>query len=321
MLDQMSQLTASGIPMVRALQTMAGKSAFAGQKKWAHQLLKPVEKGESLSLALQDHPGALRREHIAYLSAAENHAQLPLALGDCARELREETRIQKEWGWSLFYPWVLVHLAIILPNMFRLVTEGGSSFVNHVINQFLWFDGTLAVLLVAKWLLDQVPGVATLMDGAGLMIPGLGPGRARIQQARFIRSLSGLYSVGLGIPKAFQTSMLSLRNRYLLKAAQKGYRHLDGGSALGWVISSLPWVPPESEDIVLIHQESGSLDQGLLLVSTNLQQLGERGLARFRKIVPLLFYLAAAGFAAFTIIQFWQEYYTGTLDSLLDGTF
>jgi len=315
-LEQLATLLEAGVPIVQGLQRLGATGQRGPGRAWARRLAAEIEAGESAAGALARHPRVLRRDQIRFLGAAEQQAGLPLGLRECARELEQEVAHARAWWSALAYPFILLHVAIALPSLYMLVTGSAAAYVEHVLTRVTLVDGAIVSMWLLYRLAQEVAGLREMVDGALLLIPALGAGRARLEQARFLRALSGLYAVGISIPGAYQTARLTYRNRFLAARAAKLARRLDNGAALDWVVGRLPWIPAEAEDILAVHRTAGSLDRGLLLIATDLHQRGERSLDAFRKFVPKLVYLAVAGYVAYVVIQFWASYYGGVIGDL-----
>ncbi|MDI6774503.1 MAG: type II secretion system F family protein [Verrucomicrobiota bacterium] len=280
---QMAGLLRAGVPILKALATVAEQSESARLADLARKLTADVRDGNPLSLALARHPKVFSELFVSMALAGESAGALDTMLFRLAeaREREEETRRKVQS--ALAYPimivgvgvvTVFVLLAFFLPKvavLFRdyrdlpLPTRILMNLSDFFSASGHWIVlGFLLLAAVARRLAAMEKG-RTFVDTIRLRLPLLGTFLRQADIARFGRTLALLLDAGIQIDRALSLSAGTLRNS-VLRDTIVGVRQemVNQGMTLSDGIRNSPHFPPLVANLTAVGEESGQLDKSLL---------------------------------------------------------
>jgi MSHA biogenesis protein MshG len=311
---QMYSLMKAGIPIIRAIKSLADSTGSVRVREVMTALASELENGRSLSVAMASHPKVFSRLIVSLVHVGENTGRLDDAFLQLTFYFEQELETRKQIKQATRYPiFVLFALAVamvilnifVIPqfaNMFarfnaelpwstQLLLASSSFFIN--------FWPLLLVLLVAT-----VVGVSFyLQTPAGkfrfgrwkLKVPIIGSIINRATLGRFARSFSMMLKAGVPITTALSLVAEAVDNDYLGEKIREMRRSIERGESLLRVSQQSNMFTNLVLQMVSVGEETGQMDEML----TEVAGFYEREVAfdlksLTAKIEPILIAIVAA---------------------------
>jgi len=315
-LQQLATLSAAGMPLTDSLASIATGMDKRKAKRAVLAIRQSVLEGGSLANALRDQ----RMDDVIcnMIAAGEETGQLEAVAARLAELLEYRQQLNQELLSATLYPAIILGfgmlvmlflMTVVVPQVVTVFERAGgdlpalTKFVIAV-SDFLrayggWLVVVLAGLVLAYRLSMRREALRGRRDGLLLRLPGIGKLLAKIDTARFARTLGMLLTGGVPVLAAMHIanqnwSMLPLRA--LGESARENMR--EGGS-LSEALKTGGMVPHLAIQLLAVGEQSGALDTMLLRVAEHFEREVSRGLKRLLTVAePVLVLLMALGVGA-----------------------
>ncbi|SNY58283.1 MSHA biogenesis protein MshG [Arsukibacterium tuosuense] len=311
---QMYSLMKAGIPIIRAIKSLAESTGSPRLRQVMTDLASELENGRSLSVAMANHPKVFSRLIVSLVHVGENTGRLDEAFLQLTfyfeQELETRKQIKQATRYPIFVLFALVVAMVVLnifvipqfANMFarfnaelpwstQLLLASSSFFIN--------FWPLLLVLL-----LGAVVGISFyLQTPAGrlrwgrwkLKVPIIGSIINRATLGRFARSFSMMLKAGVPITTALSLVAEAVDNDYLGDKIREMRRSIERGESLLRVAQQSEMFTDLVLQMVSVGEETGQMDEML----TEVAGFYEREVAfdlksLTAKIEPVLIVIVAA---------------------------
>jgi general secretion pathway protein F len=317
---QLAGLVTAGLPLERALTSLADEAEYPAQRDLVATIRAEVNAGSALATALAHHPREFSGIFIAVIGAGEHSGQLGLVLERLADELEEQQNLQAKLLGAALYPAIVsaVALAIVLfllayvvpqiANVFAsskqalpLLTRimlGISGFVRHY--GWLLLAALLFIAVGARLAWSRAV-FREQFDATWLRLPVLGRMARSYNAARFASTLAMLGGAGVPILKALQAAAETLSNRAMRADALQALALVREGAPLASALAHKQRFPPLLAMFARLGEQTGQLpamlDRAALQLRTEVQR---RALQLATLLEPLL--IVAMGLVVMLIV-------------------
>ena len=276
---RLAQMISSGVPVARALKTLATSSRDAS----AETLLASVKRGARLADALESHGAPFTPVYVALVRAGETSGRLSDALTDLARVLERERAAKSALTASLTYPALLavVSVAVLLLLMVFVVPRFEALFADAGADLPMATQIVLkvAAILQATWQVPLILFVAAFaflrwrrddealrrtIDGFLLRAPVIGSLTAEAVTARYCRSLGALLSGGAAAHDALRLANGAVENRVLRDRADAAHGRVKRGQSFSESFAAEGFGDAEFAEILTVGEASGDVGGALL---------------------------------------------------------
>ena len=317
---QLAGLVTAGLPLERALTSLADDAELISQRNVVSVLRAEVNSGSSFAAALAQHPGEFSPIFIAVIGAGEHSGSLGLVLERLADELEEQQNLQAKLLGAALYPAIvsLVAVAIVLFLLAYVVPQVANVFagskralplltqimlgISAAVRSYGW------VLLVAIIFIAVGARLAwsrasfrQSFDAAWLRLPVLGRLSRGYNAARFASTLAMLGAAGVPILKALQAAADTLSNRAMRNDALETLTLVREGAPLANALSNNRRFPALLSMFARVGEQTGRLpvmlDRAALQLRTEVQR---RALNLATLLEPLL--IVAMGVVVMLIV-------------------
>ncbi len=216
---QMNSMLVSGITVIRALAIMRERNIKPKVKGVYDSLYAQVQKGVTLSSAMEATGGSFPMLIINMYRAGESSGQMADTAMKMAVYYEKEYRLHTKIRNAMVYPVILLVVTIavvillftlILPEFFGLfdgvelpvITQIMINISGFMVGNWVWVIIAIVGAFFGIKALLEVPSVRLSFDRLKLHLPKIGKLVAIIYTARFARTLSSLYSSGLSMINA-----------------------------------------------------------------------------------------------------------------------
>lgn len=283
---EIATLLHAGLPLDRAMEILVALSENDKVRKLLIQVRDDVRGGASLSAAMDAQKGVFSRFYLNMVRAGEAGGALGPVLMRIT-EFMERSKMLKDTVMSaLIYPAILVVVAVtsvmllmifVVPQfslMFQqsgralpLPTQiviGAGDFLRH--DWWMLLLGALAIFLLMR---QQLQNAASRYrwDGWFLRMPLVGDLVAKVEVARFSRSLGTLLGNGVTLLNALFIVKETLNNRVMAEGLDQVATQLKQGLGLGNPMMETGLFPKLAVHMVMVGEETGQLEEMLLRVA------------------------------------------------------
>ncbi len=280
---QLGTMVGAGIPIVQALDMLQSKAVNKKARQVFRNIYEEVQKGNSLSKAMQLQRGAFPELLTNMVMAGELGGTLDKSLGRMSVHFEKEQKLNNKVKSASIYPAILgvVSVSVVLMLVtFVLPTITGMfpsenlpwttalilGFSNFITQNYISIIGTILISIVGFRLLLNVRSVKIQVDKLKLLLPIFGPLNQTIYSARCARALASLYASGVQTIEMLETTSRVLNNTYLEDSFSDVITDVSKGEYISKAIAATGSFDPMLSSMIYIGEESGSL--GDILNST-----------------------------------------------------
>jgi general secretion pathway protein F len=318
---ELATLLKAGLPLDRSFEILINLTGNPKVAELVSKLRNEVRGGTSLSRALEAQRDVFSRFYVNMIRAGEAGGSLPNVLLRLAEYMERSKALRDNVKASLTYPIflaavsmiaVVVLLGVVVPR-FKPIFAGAGKSVPFVTQMVLlagdlmrayWFPGLLGIALIA-WLISRRmrdPEVRYRYDRRLVTAPAVGDLFAKLEMARFSRTLGTLLSNGVTLVSALNIVRDTMGNAWLAEAVAGVARELKEGRGLGRPMMETGRFPMLAVHMILVGEETGRLDDMLMQVADTYDQEVEVAIRRALALLQPVVIVGMALIIAFIII-------------------
>lgn len=318
---QLAGLVSSGLPLERALTSLADEAEHSAQRNVMATIRAEVNAGSSLGAALAQHPREFSPVYVAVISAGEHSGQLGLVLERLADEQEEQQNLSAKLMGAALYPAIVSAVALLIV-MFLLayvvpqvahVFEGSKRALPLLTQIMLGLSamvrsyGWLMLIAIISGAIGAKLALANeairlRVDTAWLRLPLIGRLARGYNAARFASTLAMLSAAGVPILKALQAAAETLSNRAMRADALQALVLVREGAPLANAITHSPRFPALLGMFARLGEQTGKLPHMLDRAALQLRnEVQRRALQLATLLEPLL--IVAMGVVVMLIVM------------------
>jgi type IV pilus assembly protein PilC len=284
---QLATMLKSGVPLVMALQIIAGGVKNPRMRTVVDKIRAEIEGGSSLHEALEEYPVQFDALYTNLVKAGESAGVLDTILDNIATHKERIESIKGKIKKALYYPAAVIAVAIIvsailliyvipqfesifvsfgadLPAFTRMVVDA-SHFMQEsgIYMLFGLVAGIVGIIMVKK----RSTKFAHFIDRISLKIPIVGHILEQAAIARFCRTLAVTFAAGVPLVDALRIVSGATGNRIYDEAADRIREDIAVGHQLQLAMQQVGLFPAMVIQMAAIGEESGSLDEMLIKVA------------------------------------------------------
>lgn len=306
--QELAVLLDAGLPLDRSLAILAGQREHRALRPAMEAVLEQVRGGAPLAEAMRGHPAVFPAVAIALVEAGEASGALNGALARLAEMLLRAEQLREQLRSALIYPVlllfaaggsVLLLLTVVVPQFeaffegsrvplptATVVVLGASRLVRE--DGALLLLGLLGALLAFRAALAR-PEARRGLHAALLRAPLAGPLLARIETARFARTLGTLVEAGVPLAGALPIARRTFANLAMAEAIDAATQSLKEGEGLAGPLEATGLLPPIAVTFLRTGEETGRLGEMLTRLADALDRDIQKTTARFLALlVPVI---------------------------------
>lgn len=325
---ELSAMVSAGVPLLRALSSLADHSESPALKHTLEGIIKDVESGATLADSLAKYPETFGEVYINMVRAGETAGILDEILKRVAFQQEKNASIRKKVKSAMTYPTVLVVITtlaffglmiFVIPQIGKILKDLGGpdaklpilTQVMLGISQFMttyWY--ILIPLLVggafALFRYLKTPKGKAQLHHIVLRVPGINSIITKVVIARFARTFSALIGAGVAVLEAIDVTAHAVGNvvyeQALLDAAEK----VKNGSTLSSIIEQNPLFPAIVAQMLSVGEETGQTDMVLVKVADFYEEevdVAIEGLSSIIEPVMIVFMGGMVGLIAASVMM------------------
>jgi general secretion pathway protein F len=317
---QLAGLVSAGLPLERALSSLADEAETPAQRDVVATVRAEVNSGSTLGNALGKHPREFSAIYVAVIAAGEHSGQLGTVLERMADELEDQQNLQAKLIGAALYPAIVSLVAVVIV-VFLLayvvpqvanVFAGSKRALPWLTQVMLALSGAIRnygwLILIAMFLgaigARLAWASATFrekFDAAWLRLPILGRLARGYNASRFASTLAMLGAAGVPILKSLQAAAETLSNRAMRADALTALALVREGAPLANALAHNQRFPALLGMFARLGEQTGQLPQMLDRAALQLRtEVQRRALQLATLLEPLL--IVAMGLVVMLIV-------------------
>ncbi len=316
----------AGLALSRALMVIEKQTRNLAFKKIISSLIQEVDRGVTLSDAMEKYPKAFPKLFIAMVRAGEQSGTLSESLKIVALQMESAYTLDKRIKGAMLYPAVIVTAMVIIailmfifvvPTLLKTFTElhiklpPTTQFVLDISN--LIRDHGLWVLLVflvisgfLVWFSKRDLG-KKFLHAFTLKVPVIGALVQEVNTARTARTMSSLLGSGVDVVESVNITSAVVQNVYFQEALKKAAEAIKNGELMSKTFNQyIKYYPLFFVEMMNVGEETGKTGEMLLGVAKYYEDdVNQKTKDMSTIIEPILILMigGAVGFFAISMIQ------------------
>jgi type IV pilus assembly protein PilC len=318
---QFSSILKAGVTLIQCLSMLSNQTENPILKIITRDVREQVQKGTSLSQAMNKHIKKLPPILINMVEAGEASGTLDKSFEVMSEHFEKQHKTQQKVKSAMRYPIIVVIVAVlvvifmlvnVVPVFSSMFASSGaelplptkilmsmSNFVQH--RGYLLILAAIIVGSLVKLYLSSYAGRLGF-DKLKFSLPILGKFQTNSVTANFARTMSTLMSTGVSITEALNITGKILGNVYAKQGIDKVIKQVQEGRGLYLPIKSIGLFPPMLENMVKLGEDSGTLDEMLHKTAEFYEDEVDRGTETLTGLMEPLIIVLLGGVVAFIVL-------------------
>ncbi|MBP5404715.1 MAG: type II secretion system F family protein [Clostridia bacterium] len=282
--SQLAAILKAGLPLASALDMLYGKLDKGPLKESLGKIYEMVQKGNSLSDALNAQGRAYPPLMLNMVKAGEMSGDLDNSLNKLADHFEKEQKTRNSVKAALRYPKVLAFVtlgvvilmvAVVLPKLtstmekesLPTLTKILMGLSDFIVDNFIFIAVGVIFLIIIVPMIKNIEKVRYKLDKFKITMPKIGKLMRMIYTARFARSLATLYDGGIQLLDAMQMCTAIVGNVYVSEKMEDAIYRVKKGESISKAMASIDVFDPMLTSMIFVGEESGVLGEVLLRVA------------------------------------------------------
>ncbi len=313
MYGQLADLIGSGVPLLRALDSLVRSTANAQLVELLKAIRASVADGKSLTESMREFPETFPLLHTAMIQAGERAAFLEQVLRSLAEFLERLDELRSKVLGALIYPMILVALGatvmflalvFFVPKFEPLLANAKKPLPTELI-----FGMSKAIRSYWYVILFALGGAGALawtnitsqasrrrLEQVRMKIPVVGSALRMLAITRFCRILGTMLTNGVPLLQALKISKDATGSMLMAERIAEATESVRDGKALSGPLGVGGLFPDQILAMITVAEESNKLDKVLLQISDTVERRTNRQVDQaVRLIEPVILCVVAAG--------------------------
>lgn len=324
--SQLSAVISAGVNLVEGLRDIEAQASKPPLRDIIVDVRRGVERGLSLSSALERHPKAFGELYVNIVRAGEATGRVDKALDDLVQQLEWQEATRTRVRDAAAYPLLIVGLLTVLltvligftiprfarvyasvnanlqlPFATRAVQAAGTFIAS---NGFVILAG-LAVLYVLYRLRVQAPGGPEWRDRWLLRLPVVGDVARKLALSRFAHFFGSLHESGVEVAPSLAVVERVIGNAYISRRFRAAVSRVLAGEPLSRALGAVGEFSPLVIQMVALGEKTGDMSKSLQQVRQYYDREADRAVSRAIGVFGPAALLALAGVFVLIAVAFY----------------
>jgi general secretion pathway protein F len=310
---ELATLLRAGLPLDRAMELLITLAPSLPVAVMLQGIRDEVRGCKSLSQALDARRDVFSRFYVNIVRAGEAGGALGTVLQRLAETMERSKELRDSVRSALIYPTILIFVAVasvmvllvfVVPQFQSTFAQAGKALplptqVVIVVGTFLrnwWWAALPAAALVVLWFRrrGRIPSVRRARDARMLRMPLVGDLIAKVEIARFARTLATLLANGVTLLAGLGIVRETMGNVVLSTALEGVTAKLREGKGFGRPLADTGLFPRLATQMILVGEESGRLEEMLARVADVYDREVATAIKRFLAVLEPVLILSLA---------------------------
>ncbi|MBM7854502.1 type IV pilus assembly protein PilC [Desulfohalotomaculum tongense] len=318
---QLSTLLAAGVPVLSALNVLAGQTGNKYFQKALAEVINKLQSGHDMAEALKSFPSVFPAIFISMVEVGEMNGEMDRTFALLAGYFEKEDAVKESIKTALIYPVIILFFSVvmivtlmlfILPIFVEIlkefnmelpaVTKMVISFSRYIVHYWYLFL-LVPVGIIWGWsVLIKNYHFKKMVDGLVLRLPILGPLLIRIIIARFSRSLADLIRTGVPLLQALDVSRKIISNTVISRVIENVRNNVRQGGTMAEELKKSTVFPLMVTQMIVIGEKSGAVYQMLDKIADFYERELDVSLARLPAILEPVLITVTGGIVSLIVL-------------------
>ncbi|MGE5199725.1 MAG: type II secretion system F family protein [Rhodospirillaceae bacterium] len=324
--SQLSAVVGAGVNLVEGLRDIEAQAVKAPLAAIVADVRRGVERGMSLSSALERHPAAFGDLYVSIVRAGEATGRVDRALDDLVEQLEWQEATRTRVRDAAAYPVLIVGLLTVLltvligftiPRFARVYASVNANLplplptrVVQAAGTFIAANGlvilaAIAVLYVLYRLRAQAPGGPEWRDRWLLRLPVVGDVSRKLALSRFAHFYGGLHESGVEVAPSLAVIERVIGNAYIAQRFRAAVSRVLAGDPLSRALGAVGEFSPLVIQMVALGEKTGDMSKALQQVRQYYDREVDRAVSRALGVFGPAALLALAGVFVLIAVAFY----------------
>jgi type IV pilus assembly protein PilC len=319
---QFASILRSGVTLVQGLEMLSQQTENKTLKKALVNMHEEVQKGNSLSDAMRLHEDKLPPMLINMIEAGEVSGTLDETLETMATHYEKDYKLKAKVKGAMTYPIVIMVVAIavvvlllimVVPMFVEMFSGFGADLPGPTKLLISLSDGlqknglVILLILVMSAIMFKIyfstdNGKAT-MHRLFLRLPLIGKLQIKVFTARIARTLGTLMRTGVDITRSINLTSKTINNTIVNRGLMDVEAQVNQGRSLYGPIKDLNMFPPMLENMIMLGEESGTLEDMLVRTADFYEEEVEREIDKLTSLLEPIIIVFLGGMIAFIVLS------------------
>ncbi len=329
---QLAVMFKANVSLVESLRTIGGQFTNQSFREKILRISQDVEAGTSLSNAFAKYPDIFSTFFVAMIKAGEVSGNLSEQLTYLADYLEKNYYLSGKIKGAMVYPAMIIIVVVavlfllsyfVLPNLLSMLETSGTELplmTQVVIAVTNFIRGPGGILMILGMVLVSVFGFRYYKSDAGkvffdklfLQIPVFRSLLKMVYLSRFADNLSTLISGGIPITQSLEITGNIVGNVVYKEVILKTRDGVRRGQTISSILYNYPDIfPPMFTQMILVGEQTGSLDKSLLTLVSFYQKESESAidglLVLIEPVLIIFLGVIVGGIVASVMIPMYQS--------------
>ncbi len=324
--SQLAAVIGAGVNLVEGLADIEAQAVKAPLRAIIADVRRGVERGLSLSSALERHPKAFGELYVSIVRAGEATGRVDKALDDLVQQLEWQEATRARVREAAAYPVLIVGLLAVLltvlvgftiPRFARVYQSVNANLelplptrVVQAVGTFVAANGlvilaALAVAGVLYRLRVQAPGGPEWRDEWLLKLPVVGDISRKLALSRFAHFFASLHEAGVEVAPSLAVIERVIGNAYIARRFRTAVSRVLAGDPLSRALGAVGEFPPLVIQMVALGEKTGQMSTSLQQVRQYYDREVDRAVTRAIGVFGPAALLALAGVFVLIAVAFY----------------
>ncbi len=327
---QLAAMLSAGVPITRALSTLAKQTTNKTLAAAIDDISKNVESGGTLAEAFAQYPKIFNKLFVSMIETGELGGILEQSLMSLSNQLQKEKTLKDNIKSATSYPKnigifaivLLILMLVFMVPMFQkmipadtkinAITAGIFSLSQSLrTNWYFWLLGAVIVIIALTLLFKSKP-MHKFWESIKLRIPMFGSFITKMCVARFCRTLATLVSGGVTAVEALQNAGPTAGSDLIEKAVNDAIIDIEEGKGISESLDKSGLFPPMVIGMIAIGEEAGTLPELLDKVAEFYEEDVEATSRNLGAIIEPIALIFVGSLVGFMLVSLYLPIFTAT---------
>lgn len=279
MARQLAVMLSAGLAIDHAFKVLQHQTANPYLSQVYAAILKDLEQGNSLSLALGKHRAVFDPVFVAIVRSGESSGQLDKVLLQLADRMEMSQDFNSKVRAALIYPAFIVVVMIgivvammmfVVPNLKTVFASSNVALpwttsvviaISDFTVQFWWIELiSAAVLALCLWIFFRSENGGSLWDLVKIKFPIIRQLYIQIYMARFCQTVSMLMKAGVPIIETLAITANVIQNRIYTRTLKYVASQVERGIPISVPLKTDKNFPPLVSEMIMVGEQTGKME-------------------------------------------------------------